>query len=195
MCKKLDCVKANGDPVTYEDDPDEIEWGPGHMPVFEHDSPRMASACKCDSEKCANYRRELLEWEASLADGLDEEPAPEKNDASSFHFFETLLDEAHPSSKKFYDHLIEAGLLHAKKQKDYGRTDDPFANVRASEEWGIPGWVGAMVRAQDKVRRLQTHASRGSLANESVKDSLLDLAVYALISLVLYEEETSGTSS
>lgn len=85
--------------------------------------------------------------------------------------------------------------MHDRKQADYGRGDDPFANVRASEEWGIKGWVGAMVRAQDKVRRLQTFAQRGSLVNEPVRDSLLDLAVYALIALVLYEEEESGEES
>ena len=114
----------------------------------------------------------------------------ETKSADSFFFFETLLDEAHPTSKKFYDKLLSAALLHAKKQRDYGKEGDPFANVRASEEWGVAGWVGAMIRATDKVRRLQTHATRGSLVNETVEDSLLDLAVYSLIALVLYEQQT-----
>lgn len=96
----------------------------------------------------------------------------------------------HPNSARFHDLLKQAGEMHDRKQADYGRGDDPFANVRASEEWGISGWVGAMIRAQDKVRRLQAHATRGSLVNESVQDSLLDLAVYALIALVLYEQES-----
>ena len=95
----------------------------------------------------------------------------------------------HPNSARFHELLERAGEMHDRKQQDYGRGDDPFANVRASDEWGIPGWVGAMVRAQDKLRRLQAHATRGSLVNESVEDSLLDLAVYALIALVLYEQE------
>lgn len=110
----------------------------------------------------------------------------------SFQFFEALLDsaeEGHPGSKAFYNILIEAALLHAKKQRDYGRSDDPFANVRAAEDFGIPGWVGAMIRANDKIRRLQTYAKTGSLANEGVRDSFLDLAVYSLIGLVLFEEE------
>lgn len=111
--------------------------------------------------------------------------------SSSFLFFETLLDsaeDAHPGSKKFYNAIIEAALLHSQKQRDYGRTEDPFANVRAAEEWGIPGWVGAMIRANDKIRRLQTFAVKGTLANEGVRDSFLDLAVYSLIALVLWEE-------
>ena len=102
--------------------------------------------------------------------------------------------ERHPNSARFHELLKQAGEMHDRKQADYGRGDDPFANVRGSEEWGVKGWVGAMIRAQDKVRRLQAHATRGSLVNESVEDSLLDLAVYALIALVLYEQETSRYS-
>jgi hypothetical protein len=94
------------------------------------------------------------------------------------------------SSRSFYYWLTKAAALHLKKQADYGQVDDPLANVRGSKEWGIPPWVGAMVRGNDKVRRLQTFAQKGALENESVEDSFLDLCVYAIIGLVLYEEET-----
>jgi hypothetical protein len=50
--------------------------------------------------------------------------------------------------------------------------------------------VGCMVRANDKMKRLQTFAIKGSLANESVEDSLLDLAVYAIIGLQLFREQS-----
>lgn len=95
----------------------------------------------------------------------------------------------HDSSKRFYTILASLAELHARKQQDYGRANDPFANVRASSDWGVPEWVGAMVRATDKVRRLQTYALRGTLANEGVKDAFLDLAVYSVIALVLFEQE------
>lgn len=108
--------------------------------------------------------------------------------AEDYDFFNVLLDEAHPSSKKFYDALIQAGLLHAAKQKDYGRDDDPFSNIRSTEEWGIPGWQGAMLRLNDKVHRLQSLAQKGHLVNEAAIDSFMDIAVYALIARVLYEE-------
>src|SRR3990167_5855584 len=94
----------------------------------------------------------------------------------------------HPKSQRFHDILQELGALHDKKQRDYGRDDDPFANVRASNELGIEPWVGAMVRLTDKVRRLQTLARRGQLANEAAEDSFRDIAVYAVIAAVLYEE-------
>lgn len=95
----------------------------------------------------------------------------------------------HPNSARFHELLAEIGELHDRKQADYGRGDDPFANVRATEEWGQPAWVGAMIRATDKLRRLQTFAVSGTLANEGVMDSFLDLAVYSLIAAVLFEQD------
>lgn len=95
----------------------------------------------------------------------------------------------HPSSERLHTLLRELGELHDRKQADYGRPGDPFANVRGSAEWGIPPWIGACIRLNDKVKRLQALALNGSLTNESAFDSLKDIAVYALISYVLLEEE------
>lgn len=89
---------------------------------------------------------------------------------------------------RFHQVLAEMGTLHDKKQLDYGAEGDPFANVRSSESWGIPAWQGAMIRACDKVKRLQSFAKNGTLANEGVEDSLIDLANYAVIALVLHRE-------
>ena len=100
-----------------------------------------------------------------------------------------LYAERHPNSARFHELLEEAGAMHDRKQADYGRGDDPFANVRASEEWGIDGWVGALVRLSDKVKRLQSLSQKGHLVNESALDSLMDIAVYALIAYVLYEQQ------
>lgn len=95
----------------------------------------------------------------------------------------------HPNSARFHELLQIAGETHDRKQADYGKGADPFANVRASENFGIPAWVGAMVRLNDKVIRLQTLATKGALANEAAKDSFMDIAVYALIAYVLYEQD------
>jgi len=90
---------------------------------------------------------------------------------------------------RFHALLSRIGDLHDTKQRDYGSAGDPFANVRASKKCGVKPWVGALVRLNDKVHRLQEFAKKGVLANESAKDSMLDIAVYALIMHVLYEEE------
>lgn len=91
---------------------------------------------------------------------------------------------------RFKDLVWEILELHARKQQDYGSDEDPFANVRASQEYGVPAWVGSLIRANDKVTRLKNFARKGALANESARDSMLDIAVYMLITVVLYDEES-----
>lgn len=95
----------------------------------------------------------------------------------------------HPSSQRFHDIIDELKALHDKKQADYGGPDDPFANVRAALDFGTSAWVGCMIRANDKMRRIQAAAKGSELKNEGVEDSLRDLAVYSIIGLILYQEE------
>jgi len=99
------------------------------------------------------------------------------------------LPERFVGDPRFHAALKEMGDLHDERQKGYGTKADPFANVRASEGWGISPWMGAMIRGCDKIKRLQTFAQTGKLAGEKVEDAFLDLANYAIIGLVLYREE------
>src|SRR5260370_40553565 len=103
-----------------------------------------------------------------------------------------MLDKLkrNPNSARFHELVQEIAELHDRKQADYGTDHDPFANVRASREWGVAPWIGALIRLNDKVTRLKSFAKKGALANESAEDSMRDIAVYALIALVLYEQET-----
>lgn len=117
---------------------------------------------------------------ARLQDPGDRSPLPVGLDVPA-------LD--HPDAVRFQEILRELGALHDQKQADYGRDKDPHANVRAAEEFGVKPWVAAMVRANDKMRRLQKFAKTGHLANEGAKDSLRDIAVYAVIALVFLEED------
>lgn len=82
--------------------------------------------------------------------------------------------------------------LHTKKGADYGREGDPYANVRASEAFGVQPWVGALIRLNDKIVRLQSFIAKGRLENESVEDSIKDIAVYAVIMRILYDEAKGG---
>jgi hypothetical protein len=106
----------------------------------------------------------------------------------------------HPSTQRFRAGLDQQWEMHLRKQKDYGSIVDPFANVRASEKFGVPGWAGAILRANDKMVRLQKAISqvlRGeeiNMANEGVEDSILDLAVYANIALAMFKEWTADRS-
>lgn len=113
-------------------------------------------------------------------------------DARTFEPFLPAAPTQRAGDPRFHRMLKLIGDLHDKKQADYGSKSDPFANVRASEEFGVAPWVGALVRLNDKVTRLKQFSRRGTLANESAKDSMLDISVYALIAHILYEEVESA---
>lgn len=84
--------------------------------------------------------------------------------------------------------------LHLSKNSDYGTGEDPWANLRGADEFGVPNWIGAAVRANDKVARIKTAATRSirtgstQLAHESIIDSFRDAANYFVIAEVLYRE-------
>lgn len=98
-----------------------------------------------------------------------------------------------PGDPRFHKIVDELKELHDLKQRDYGTDDDPLHNIRGSVDWGIPAWVGAMVRAQDKVKRLQTLSCTGQLSNEGAEDAFKDLAVYAILALILFREGNIDT--
>jgi hypothetical protein len=98
--------------------------------------------------------------------------------------------DVHPSSQEFYDLLDQIRELHASKSRDYGSEHDPLANIRNGAEFvGIEPWRAAMVRLSDKVTRLATFNRTGSLHYEGVEDTLLDLASYSLLALVLFRQD------
>ena len=93
-------------------------------------------------------------------------------------------------SKRFYEILETIKNLHDAKKHDYGNTDI-FANFRLSELAGIPAWQGSVVRMGDKYARISNFIKKGDFKfkEESIKDTLMDMAIYSLITIVLYEEE------
>jgi hypothetical protein len=89
----------------------------------------------------------------------------------------------------FHERLKDMQALHDLKNKDYGAKHDPYANVRASQDFGVPAWLGAIIRLNDKITRIKSFCAKGELANESLEDSIRDIAVYGAIAWDLYLEE------
>lgn len=89
---------------------------------------------------------------------------------------------------RFHALLKEIGELHSRKSHDYGSNKDSLANLRSSESYGVPAWVGAAIREHDKTLRVQSFLEKGCLLNESIEDAWLDKATYSLIALILYRE-------
>ena len=96
---------------------------------------------------------------------------------------------------RFAQIVEEMVALHDKKGRDYDAgTLGSYANIRASEEFGVEPWISALIRLNDKITRLKSFIQQGRLANESALDSIRDVAVYAVIVEILYREkyENSG---
>jgi hypothetical protein len=79
--------------------------------------------------------------------------------------------------------FAQIGLATARaKNKDYAGNGDPFANFRNSEAVGVSTARGMLVRMMDKVARISNLITRPpAVANESLLDTCVDLAMYALI--------------
>jgi hypothetical protein len=105
-----------------------------------------------------------------------------------------LADHRHPSSAAFVRLLEEMQRLHESKSADYGSEEDPLANVRSGADFvNIEPWRGCMVRIADKVQRLRTYCRTGRLVHEGVRDTLMDLAAYSLLAIVLFDEGADGS--
>lgn len=106
-------------------------------------------------------------------------------------------ERKHDNSWQFVAVLDKLEALHRQKQNDYGTNVDPYANVRASEAFGLPAWIGVAIRMQDKMKRLQTastqHIQTGEvhLSNETLEDTFMDLAVYGIIGLIMLGKDVT----
>lgn len=101
--------------------------------------------------------------------------------------------------KKSCDKMIE---ITRKKNADYtGASDDPFHNFRQIE--GIIGGVsnvaeiGFLTRMSDKMSRIGSYVAKGRLevVDESVDDTLLDLANYCILMLGFITEKRHGVGT
>jgi hypothetical protein len=96
-----------------------------------------------------------------------------------------------PAFLKLLDEIRE---MHDSKSHDYAG-DDPMSNLRMCESMGIPAWKGVLVRLTDKWSRLQQLSSGKTPKHESMRDSLMDNAVYSLLCINLLDEAAATTAT
>jgi hypothetical protein len=89
---------------------------------------------------------------------------------------------------RFYALLEEIAALHSRKNHDYAKNDEPLSNFHRSTALGVEPWRGVLVRMSDKWSRIEQLSGGKVAQNESLRDSLIDLAVYALIDVLLLED-------
>lgn len=94
------------------------------------------------------------------------------------------------------DFLAEVDRMvatHKAKAAGYSGQDEPdtWANFREAEAWGLTPLQGCLVRMGDKYRRVQNLRRNpdNDRVGESIKDTLRDLANYAIIAVCLLREE------
>lgn len=113
--------------------------------------------------------------------------------------------------RPFHQLMNEWKDLHDSKGDDYGDAEEPYKNVRSSENLGIPAFVGAVMSLAEKTRRLEHFCKRYMeeagrrgrpldraeidviLRNEKVQDSFDDAGVFAGIGKLLFLEELNKT--
>ena len=91
---------------------------------------------------------------------------------------------------KFDEVLEKMRQIHEAKNHDYS-PEGEWGNFRESEKIGIPAWKGAFVRLQDKYTRAcnLVRGREAMVRDETLEDTLLDLANYAAIVLCLLKEQ------
>lgn len=84
----------------------------------------------------------------------------------------------------FKENLDEMASLYEKKNKDYGNSFDGTLN-----EFGI---VAGVIRMNDKMNRLKRLVNnKAEISDESIADTLIDLANYAVMTLTWYQNDLS----
>lgn len=95
-------------------------------------------------------------------------------------------------NKRYITLLETMKEIHIKKNAGYAGMDaiDSWANFRMSEEFGVSAFLGCLVRMSDKYIRITNLVKnpKNEQVGESIKDTLIDLAAYALIAICLLEE-------
>ena len=146
-------------------------------------SARMA-ATPADDPKMVGYEPSCCEGERLCGDGVLSETYAEWNPPTPKY---------RPGTDSFVAVLEELRSLHMRKTMDYGVDEDALANIRNSADViNVPAYAGCVLRMADKMQRLRSFFRRGEVEFDGVEDTLLDIAAYAAIALVVYREHARG---
>ncbi|MCP6727314.1 MAG: DUF1599 domain-containing protein [Patescibacteria group bacterium] len=92
--------------------------------------------------------------------------------------------------KHFKKTLDDNFAIVEKKNADYSTDNEAFLNFKACEAFNIPVETGLIVRMCDKMSRISNLMNKeAAVKDESVLDTLQDLANYATILKVYLEHE------
>jgi hypothetical protein len=107
------------------------------------------------------------------------------------------METKHRGHPRFDELLAAMEQVHDAKNHDYASHADPLSNFRRCETFGIEAWRGVLVRMSDKWSRIEQFAGGKSaaVADERLEDTLLDLANYCLLAIILRGEAAEEVGS
>lgn len=94
------------------------------------------------------------------------------------------MTPSHPMYQRFHELVEKMEQDFLSKNHDYSGSD-PYSSFKDF------GWKGVVVRIGDKFNRIKNFTKSDILKvkDESIIDTLKDLAVYAIITIILFELE------
>lgn len=102
-------------------------------------------------------------------------------------------------SQRYIQLMEEMKELHIKKNAGYSGKDnpDPWSNFRDAEKFGVSPVQGCLVRMSDKYMRIINLLKdiENEQVGENIKETLQDLAAYAMIAICLIEEEEKSNGN
>lgn len=100
-------------------------------------------------------------------------------------------------SPRFYELLDLMAKTHSDKNHDYAEEDDPFSNFKeVATATGVDPFTVVRMHIANKNARIKQLSSKPNFVEgEGIKDSLLDLAVYALIGYAILEDTPNPSQS
>ena len=151
----------------------------------------QAAGPAVNGDKVYHGKSPLADLKAELArlEQFEQQVMEGENDEGPL--VEAVPDQA--GSPEYLRLLETMADLHRRKNAGYaGGKADPWDNFRECEDFGVPAFVGVLVRLSDKWKRIKSlqRNPANDQVGESKRDTLMDLAAYALIAVCLLDEQT-----
>lgn len=104
-----------------------------------------------------------------------------------------IIDRRDGGHPLFFDVLEQMKEIHAAKNSDYNYNQKgPLDNFKESEKFGVDPFIGVLIRLSDKYARVKSLCIKenmtGEVRDESIEDTLIDLANYAILAIVVRRE-------
>jgi hypothetical protein len=100
---------------------------------------------------------------------------------------DNIKRHGHP---KFYKYLEEMAETHSRKNHDYSEASDPLSNFKETgQQTGDTAFHVIHMHLANKMARIRQLTKKENLVKgEGIVDTLMDLAVYALLGRIALEE-------